>query len=382
MSSLIVVDDEFAFADFVAKVATGAGYDVTVAETAADFRRLTERVWPRVLVLDLYMPDTDGIELLRELKERHCDSRIILLSGTDGRVLDAAYRLGGELGLAMAEKLTKPVRAPDLRRLLDGLRGDRPPPTAESLAAAIAGEQLFLLYQPKVELKSGRIVGVEALVRWRGEDGGVILPDSFIPLAESAGLIDALTDWVVRAAFRQAGHWQGRGLDLHMAINLSAGNIHDRHLPDSVARQCAEAGIAPESVTLELTETASSKDSATMLEVLGRFRLKGFRLSIDDFGTGYSSVAQLLRLPFSELKIDKSFVSEIGRSREADIVAKTLIDMAHNLGLTTVAEGVESQRSLTALRAWDCAMAQGYLFSRPVAAEAVEQMLPPQESGA
>ncbi|OIR00305.1 phytochrome-like protein cph2 [mine drainage metagenome] len=378
MTSLIVLDDEFAFADFVAKVASSAGFDATVAETAMDFRRLTERTWPRVLVLDLYMPDTDGIELLRELRERQCDSRIILLSGTDGRVLDAAYRLGGELGLSMAEKLTKPVRAPDLRRLLESLRGDRPQPTAESLAAAIAADRLFLLYQPKVELKSGRILGVEALVRWRDDDGTVIPPDSFIPLAESAGLIDTLTDWVVRAALCQAGRWQGRGLDLHMAVNLSAGNLHDRHLPDRVARYCAENGVSPESVTLELTETASSKDSATMLEVLGRFRLKGFRLSIDDFGTGYSSVAQLLRLPFSELKIDKSFVLEIGRSREADIVAKTLIDMARNLGLVTVAEGVESDRSLTALRAWECAMAQGYLFSRPAEAEAVERMLPPQ----
>ncbi len=378
MTSLIVLDDEFAFADFVAKVASSAGFDATVAETAMDFRRLTERTWPRVLVLDLYMPDTDGIELLRELRERQCDSRIILLSGTDGRVLDAAYRLGGELGLSMAEKLTKPVRAPDLRRLLESLRGDRPQPTAESLAAAIAADRLFLLYQPKVELKSGRILGVEALVRWRDDDGTVIPPDSFIPLAESAGLIDTLTDWVVRAALCQAGRWQGRGLDPHMAVNLSAGNLHDRHLPDRVARYCAENGVSPESVTLELTETASSKDSATMLEVLGRFRLKGFRLSIDDFGTGYSSVAQLLRLPFSELKIDKSFVSEIGRSLEADIVAKTLIDMARNLGLVTVAEGVESDRSLTALRAWECAMAQGYLFSRPAEAEAVERMLPPQ----
>ncbi|TNC98326.1 MAG: cyclic-di-GMP regulatory protein [Stygiobacter sp.] len=375
MNTLIVVDDERGFADFVAKVALTAGYRVDVADTAAAFRQMTEDTWPTVLVLDLQMPDTDGIELLREIAVRGCNSKVMLVSGMDGRVLNSAYRLGAELGLGMAGKVTKPVRAPELKRLLEDMRGHNPPIGAEALAAALAGDQLFLLYQPKVDIRARNVVGVEALVRWRTEDGRTIMPDAFIPLAETSGLIDPLTRWVVRTAFRQAADWHRNGLNIHMAVNLSVGNIHDRQLPDELAGLCSSVGIKPEMITLELTETASTKDSGMLLEILGRFRLKGFNLSIDDFGTGYSSVAQLLRLPFSELKIDKSFVSEICHSTEAEIVAKTLIDMAHNLKLKTVAEGVESEGILQALHAWGCDLAQGYYFSKPVDAAAIEHMV-------
>ena len=162
------------------------------------------------------------------------------------------------------------------------------------------------------------------------------------------------------------------GVDLQLAVNLSAGNIHDRQLPDRLAELCASAEIKPDRITLELTETASTQDHITLLEVLGRFRIKGFHLSIDDFGTGFSSVAQLLRLPFSELKVDRSFVSGIDRLHEAAVVTKTIIHMAHDLGLLAVAEGVESKACLDMLSEWGCDIAQGYYFSKPIESVAVE----------
>jgi EAL domain-containing protein (putative c-di-GMP-specific phosphodiesterase class I) len=356
-------------------VAAAANYAAKVVSSAEAFRRETEERWPAVLLLDLQMPDTDGIELLREIGERRCTSKIILVSGMDGRVLESARRLGQELGLAMAGKVPKPVRAAELRQLLATLREDvDAPPTAEALAAAVDDDRLFLLYQPKIDIRSGQMTGVEALVRWKSDTGRVIPPTAFIPVAEASGLIDRLTSWVVSSAFRQAGAWRQKGVELHVAVNLSAGNVHDRQLPDRLAALCATENLPPSAVTLEITETTSAHDHTTLLEVLGRFRLKGFHLSIDDFGTGYSSVAQLLRLPFSELKVDKSFISEIGYSRDAEIVAKTVIDMAHNLGLSAVAEGVEAEPVLRTLLGWNCDVAQGYLFSRPVSPAAIEAM--------
>ncbi|CAK0768120.1 diguanylate cyclase [uncultured Gammaproteobacteria bacterium] len=291
-----------------------------------------------------------------------------------------ASRFGGELGLAMAGELHKPIRAVALKTLLAGLRGSvdviaaetvADPVTPETLAKAIAAGRLFLMYQPQVTIPGRRIVGVEALVRWRTASGRVIGPDNFIPLAERSGLIDNLTAWVIDAAVQQAGRWRAEGRDFKVSVNLSARNIHDRHLPDLLAARCRREGVPPEGLVLELTETATMQDAAMLMEVLGRFRLKGFPLSIDDFGTGYSSIAQLLRLPFSELKVDKSFVMSMDRTRESAVVTRTIIDMAHHLGLPVIAEGVETEEAFTLLSEFGCDFAQGYLVSRPVGAEVI-----------
>lgn len=373
MSSLLVIDDERAFGEFVVKVATQIGFNATATDNATDFRRLLDETSPAVVVLDLQIPDVDGLELLHELGERHCRARIVLLSGADSRILDSARRLGDELGLAMAPPIQKPIRAAALSQALAELgKSFRCDLTAASLAQAMSEDRLFLLYQPKVEVKTGRMVGVEALVRLRADDGSTVPPDAFIPLAEQSEQIDRLTERVIALAFPQAAAWHAQGLDLRMAVNLSAKNIHDRQLPDTLAAKCREAGVPPQSITLELTETTFTADGIILLEVLGRLRLKGFHLSIDDFGIGYSSIAQLLRLPFSELKVDQSFVTNLDRVRESRVVTKTIIDMAHNLGLSAVAEGVETEAVMCLLAEFGCDIAQGYLFSKPVDAERIQ----------
>jgi EAL domain-containing protein (putative c-di-GMP-specific phosphodiesterase class I)/AmiR/NasT family two-component response regulator len=374
MSRLLIIDDERAFGEFVAKVARQAGFEASATDNAVDFRRRLDEAVPSVVVMDLQMPGVDGLELLHELGERRCRARIVLVSGEDPRVLDAARRLGNELGLSMATPIQKPVRAAALTEVLAGLARQPGELTAADLSQAMADDRLFLLYQPKVDVTSGRLVGVEALVRLKAEDGLVVPPDEFIPLAETSGLIDRLTERVIDYAFPQAAAWRAEGLDLQVAVNLSARNIHDRQLPDILAGKCAASGTPPQSITLELTETAVSSDGVTLLEVLGRFRLKGFHLSIDDFGIGYSSIAQLLRLPFTELKVDQSFVTDMDRVRDSKVVVKTIIDMAHNLGLSAVAEGVETEAVMRLLAEFGCDVAQGYLFSKPVDAARIQSL--------
>jgi EAL domain-containing protein (putative c-di-GMP-specific phosphodiesterase class I)/AmiR/NasT family two-component response regulator len=375
MDRLIVIDDEAAFGEFVGKVAAAAGYAPTVTGSAGEFRRALDDQPPAVIVMDLHMPEVDGFELLRELSDKESKAKLIVVSGmADPRTLETASRFGREMGLTMAGALAKPVRVADLKAVLLGLRESEEVVTAEGLRQAIAADRLFLEYQPKIDIRTRKLVGVEALVRWHGHNGGVIMPDAFIPLAESSGLIDDLTYWTVDRAFRQRRAWLNRGLDLGIAVNISAKNIHDHRMPDLFGDKCREIGIPSGGITIELTETASTWDVATLMEVLGRFRIKGFHLALDDFGTGYSAIAQLVKLPFSELKVDKSFVSEMDRARDAAIVVKAIIDVGHNLGLSVVAEGVESETQLKMLAGYGCDIAQGFYFFRPMEAGRIEAL--------
>ena len=374
MDRLIVIDDDRAFGEFVNKVAAATGYAVTVADSIGEFRRALGENPPAVIVMDLQMPEVDGFELLRELSEKQSKAKLIMVSGVaDPRTLETARRFGRELGLAMAGVMAKPIRAADLKAMLTDLC-ETEETTVEGLREAIANDRLFLEYQPKIDIRTRKLVGVEALVRWRGQSGRVIPPDAFIPLAEKSELIDDLTLWTVNHAFRQRRAWQEKALDLQVAINVSAKNIHDHRLPDLLGGKCRELGISPGAITIELTETASTWDVASLMEVLGRFRIKGFHLSLDDFGTGYSSIAQLVKLPFSELKVDKSFVSEMDRVRDAAIVAKAIVDLGHNLGLSVVAEGVEKETQLKMLAEYGCDIAQGFYFFRPMEAGRIEAL--------
>ena len=372
---LLVIDDEAAFGNFVGKIGALAGFDIAVTDNIDEFRRRLHDMNPTVMALDLNMPGVDGIELIRELGEQKCKAKIVLTSGMDARVLETVRRLGSEIGLDMAATFQKPIRAAELRSLLESLKIDAPLVTAEALRAAIRHDALFLLFQPQTDIRTRRLVGVESLVRWRADDGSVLNPDSFIPLAEAEGVIDELSEWVARHAIIQGAAWQAQGHPLQVSINLSALNIHSHQLPDILADQCREAGLSPEYLTLELTETASMQDVILMLEVAGRFRLKGFKLSLDDFGTGYSSLVQLVRLPFSEIKIDKSFVMEMDRVKDSAIVAKIIVTLAENLGLTSVAEGVETEEILSMLAAIGCDVAQGFYFAKPLPPEEITRML-------
>ena len=248
--------------------------------------------------------------------------------------------------------------------------------TLESaLRHAIAHGELILHYQPKAEVATGRVHRVEALVRWSHPEQGIIPPDQFIPLAEQTGLIAPLTRWVLDTALRQCRAWQGRGLHVGVAVNLSMRTLHDADLPETVACLLQRYAIAPGLLTLEVTESALMVDPTQAQSVLERLAQLGVKLSIDDFGTGYSSLGYLKQLPVHEIKIDKSFVIGMSANDKDTAIVRSVSDLSHNLGLAVVAEGVEDRATWDLLAALGCDMAQGYYLSRPLPAADLERWL-------
>jgi diguanylate cyclase (GGDEF)-like protein len=243
------------------------------------------------------------------------------------------------------------------------------------LREAILSDQLSLHYQPQIDHHSQRIVGLEALVRWNHPQRGFLGPDSFIPLAEDAGLIGPLTQWVLRTALAQLLALHKQGHILTMAVNLSARNLHDMELPACVLALLAESGIPPEYLTLEITESAVMSNPSDGLTILTELDRMGVTLAIDDFGTGYSSLAYLKRLPVDELKIDKSFVIDMKENENDAVIVRSTIDLAHNLGLKVTAEGVETQAVWDALGVLGCDQSQGYFMGRPMPAETLWEWL-------
>ncbi|MBV9863426.1 MAG: EAL domain-containing response regulator [Alphaproteobacteria bacterium] len=376
---LLVIDDEPAFGRIVKTIAERAGFAVKATEEPEEFELLAQSWHPSVIFMDLQIPGTDGVELLRKLTARRCDAWVILASGLDGKTLDAARRLGLERGLKMAGTVQKPSRSSVIRKLLTRCKRADGALSAAELAEGIAAGQLFLEYQPKLDCNRRRIAGVEALVRWRHPVRGLVRPDQFIPLAESNDLIQSLTDWVLSAALAQCAAWCSGGLALELSINISAKDLAI-DFPDRLAQRCREFGIAPDSVILELTETSATRDAVQMMDVLTRLRVKGFRLSIDDFGTGHSSMLQLQRMPFSELKIDRSFVMNMLGDKDSRVIVEIVIDLARKLRLHSVAEGVETDATLQGLVALECDGLQGYHLSRPLAPERIASFVTEYEA--
>ncbi|MBL0388719.1 EAL domain-containing protein [Tumebacillus sp. ITR2] len=248
--------------------------------------------------------------------------------------------------------------------------------TEKSLRYALDHDEFVLFYQPQVDIATGQIIGTEALIRWQHPERGLVPPNQFIPIAESVGLIVPLGEWVLRTACIQNKEWQAAGFPpIKVAVNLSARQFEQPNLVDTVASILEETGLHPQYLHLEITETLAMKNANHAIDKLYALKNLGIQLSIDDFGTGYSSLNYLKKFPIDTLKIDRSFVGDIpGDSDDAAIVT-AIIAMAHNLKLTVVAEGVESQAQLEFLRAQNCNEMQGFLFSRPVPAHEVAQLL-------
>ena len=245
---------------------------------------------------------------------------------------------------------------------------------AARLEMAIERGALSLVYQPKIALATGALAGVEALARWDDADLGQVSPARFVPIAEHHELVDLLTDWLLRTALRQWSSWAAEGIQVPLAINISALSLRDSHLPDMLQRRCASEAVPCEFLTVEVTESAT-QHVVRLLDTLTRIRLKGMGVALDDFGTGYSSLLQLRQLPYSELKIDQAFVRDATASRESRLIIKALIDLAHGMGLSATAEGVEDMETLALLREWGCDAAQGFLMSAPIPGPALAAWL-------
>jgi diguanylate cyclase (GGDEF)-like protein len=238
------------------------------------------------------------------------------------------------------------------------------------LQHAVENDELRLYYQPKVDTESGRLVGMEALVRWVHPERGMISPIEFIPVAEDTGMIVAIGRWVLREACRQNAEWQQAGLrPIRVAVNLSARQFRSDNLPDEVNAALAEAGLPASSLELEITESMVMEDPERVIDLLDKIRTQGIHLSLDDFGTGHSSLAYLKRFPIDCVKIDRAFIKDMPGNTDDVAIAKTIVAMAKALDLTTVAEGVETAEQLEILKTMGCDQIQGYFFSRPLPAE-------------
>jgi EAL domain-containing protein (putative c-di-GMP-specific phosphodiesterase class I) len=247
------------------------------------------------------------------------------------------------------------------------------------LRRALAEDQLLLHYQPKVAVDGGAVIGVEALVRWQHPERGLLGPGEFVPLAERTGTASDLTRWVLDTALAQCRRWRDAGLDLPVAINLAAANIVDTTLPDAVADALARHGVPANRLECEISEDTVMADPLRAMDVLGRLRGLGLRLSLDDFGTGHSSLAYLKRLPLDEVKIDRSFVLGMADDENDAVIVRSTIDLARNLGLDVVAEGVENAEILSGLGALHCDVAQGFHVSRPLPPAELELWLAGRE---
>lgn len=373
---LVICDDDQAICRFIAEVAGPIGYTCHIANSADEFRNVLSGD-VSLIMMDLVMPGTDGIELLRFLNAEKCKASLVLMSGMDKSVLRTAENLARELGLNVISWLQKPFRLKELQNVFDqcmhfmapaGVRtvGRRPNITKEDIERALDRGEFIVKYQPQVEIRTGRMCGMEALVRWQHPKYRLVGPDQFIPAVESFGLIDELTTEVLNCALTD---WQNHLYRMDrpsVSVNISVKSLSDLTFPDRVARLLGQFEMPPAKLVMEITESGLVQDLAHSLDILARLRMKGIRLSIDDFGTGFSMLKQLRQVPATELKIDKSFVQDMLSDTGAGAVSSKTIELGHDLGMQVVAEGVETQGQLNRLNNHGCDIAQGYLFSRPV----------------
>ncbi len=333
---------------------------------------------------DLRMPGMDGVEFVRHLAEVGFAGALVLISGAEPRVLQAAEQVARAQGLNVLGTLPKPVQPAALRDILhQEAAGEEPAGPADealplvsgqdasALEAAITSGELFNLYQPKVDLATGEVVGVEALARWQHRTRGIVMPTEFVPLAERAGLIGPLARVVLSNALHDARHWTTPGGGLDVAVNLTMANLATLDMPERVARLAAAADFPLERLVLELSETHLPTQPKAQLDIMTRLRLKGVRLAIDEFGTGFSNLAQLRDMPFSELKIDRGFVRGVAQDPSRRAIVQAALALAREIDVQTVAVGVEAMDDLACLRELGCQLGQGVLVAEPMPAAEV-----------
>jgi EAL domain-containing protein (putative c-di-GMP-specific phosphodiesterase class I) len=290
--------------------------------------------------------------------------------GTEGETLiknaDAAMYYAKESGRSSVRFFTEDMNAQAVERLT----------LEHSLRLALGRKELFLVYQPQMDIATGRIVGLEALLRWQHPELGLVSPDKFIRIAENSGLIMPIGEWVLRTACSQARKWQDEGLPaVPVAVNVSAVQFRQEDFREVIGRVLRETGLAPEFLELELTESLLLSNADVTLSVLQELKAMGLKLSIDDFGTGYSSLSYLKQFPVSKLKIDRSFVRDVAVNPDDAAITTAIISMAKSLNLKVIAEGVEDEAQMSFLRAHQCDEIQGYYFSRPLAVGKVADKL-------
>jgi len=377
VNSLLVLDDDPDMCALVTRAATSVGYAATSATEFEHFRAcLTPGI--SVVVLDLMMPGVDGIQVLRYLSDQNYTSEVILISGYDKKVLKVAAQLAKTLGLNVRASIQKPIKVEALQQLLakrvDGAQeagagaAGRGILDEKSVRQALTDDELLVHYQPQFDIQTRALVGLEALVRWQHPRRSLLPASAFIEVFETSGLIDELT-WIVVQKVLADKRNQPAGMGrVPVSVNLSALSLRDLSLPERLLAFIEQHGGTASDFVLEITESGLVKNLHTALDILARLRLKGFALSIDDFGTGYAMMQQLQRVPARDLKLDMTFVQAMLIDESADVIVRKTIELAHDLEMLVVAEGVETAEQLDRLSRYGCDIAQGYLLGKPAPA--------------
>lgn len=404
MATLLIVDDEPQVRKLLETLLQYEGYHTQSVASGEEALALVAQQPPDLILLDIMMPGMDGYEVAHQLKGDPATANIpiIMLSALS----EPSARLSG-LQTGAEEFISKPVERVELwlrvRNLLrlktygDQLKShslileqqlrERGSATAKmnvhdlalldlenALRQAVTAREFTLHYQPKLDLANGRISGVEALLRWERPGYGAVSPGVFVPILERLGLIVSVGRWVIEQACQQIARWQHSDIGaMEVSVNVSGHQLIEGDLITDIGQVLADAGVEPRWLEVELTESSLMENTPHTISSLQRLRAMGVKIAIDDFGTGYSSLAYLRRFPLDTLKIDIAFVREVTSNPQDAAIARTIIELAHSLGLRAVAEGVETPAQLAFLKEAGCDQLQGYLFSRPLPVAALER---------
>ncbi|MFW5443744.1 MAG: EAL domain-containing protein [Methylococcaceae bacterium] len=380
---IFIVDDDEQQAHLMQAMADTAELEAQIYTSSVAFLNATVTE-NDIVVLDLQMPDKDGIEIMRELASNNVKPHFILVSGFDERVLHSAKQLAESKQLHVVATLAKPLKAKTFISLLsktylqcelklqqhavqnssDNSKAEVI--TIEEIKLAIRRHQLVIYFQPKICFNSKNLECAEVLLYWQHPVKGLILPDQFIPLAEQHKIMNLLTEEILKLAIKEYHKLIANGFTSKISINMSAQNINDLSMPEKLEALLSSYQIKPESFILEITESALMNEISESLDILNRLRMKGFSLSIDGFGTGYSSLAKLYQAPFSELKIDQHFILRVAEDTDVAEIVRIYILLAKELKMQSVAVGIETEETWNLLKKMGCDFAQGYLIARPM----------------
>lgn len=374
---LLVVDDEAAICSLIKRVAEPLGFVVQSLTESARFRQTLSEFNPSLLILDLKMPDCDGVQLLQQLKDDQSEAQIMVISGMDQRVLNTAEKLGRSQGLRMAGVLHKPLKRVELQLKLSDALSESNIFSRERFYDAMSNREFVVHYQPKASRTDGGwlVDGGEALLRWQHPELGLLLPGRFLPFVGDQELIELMTNYVLEESLKQLAEWKRKKIEIRLAVNLSATLIDDLAFPEHMGRLLQKYGVPGRMLRLELTESTAMADATKAMDIFLRLCMNDISLSIDDFGTGFSSLQQLYQLPFNELKIDRMFVRNLPDDHQARAIVRATIGMAHALNIKVCAEGVETSAALEYLESVVCDGVQGHLISAAVPPAEFENLL-------
>ncbi|WP_202051509.1 EAL domain-containing response regulator [Methylomicrobium sp. RS1] len=382
---LVVEDDDFqreTLADMLLSMGAKSVRQAGDGKQALEILQAQSAPAVDIVLSDLEMPEMDGMEYFRHMGSHYADISLIIMSALDSALIASVEEMARAYGIRLLGAIEKPVTRSRLQTLIAQHEAvwpkqERVAPsgpasfTLEDILDGLRKNQFEPFYQPKVNIASGQIKGVEALARWIHPEHGVIGPYAFIAVLERNGKLDDLTFTILKKAASACRQLHESGHKLSMAVNISLTSLTDTALANRITQVMHEAAVDPRYFILEVTETAAMTDVAHALENLARLRMRGFGLSIDDYGTGYSSMQQISRIAFSELKIDQTFVRSFSDNESLRIIVQSSIDLAHKLRIKCTAEGVETERDWSALKAMRCDLAQGYFIAKPMNLESL-----------